>query len=87
MGTHIVAELETPMRIHRFVMKIAVASIAFSLWGCGTADDKAPSVSVSGTHPAGWYVTHRQSYSSAFLLDGATQCKHSVDRGRLRRDR
>lgn len=63
------------MRIQRFVMKLAVASTAILLWGCGTANDKAPSVDVSGIHPAGWIVSHRQAYSNAILFDGATQCR------------
>ena len=62
---------------------MGAATAAFLLWGCGTANDKAPSLSAAGEHPADWYTAHRHAFSVAYLSDGAKQCKdcHGQDLG------
>ncbi len=52
------------------------AALAISLWGCGKANDGAPSLDVSGQHPAGWVLKHGPSY-----LENSGQCRecHGAD--------
>ncbi|GAM07812.1 class III cytochrome C family protein [Geobacter sp. OR-1] len=62
-----------------FILLAAVITMA--LQGCGSSNSKAPSVNASGKHPADWYTAHRNAFSTAFIADGAQQCKecHGVN--------
>jgi predicted CxxxxCH...CXXCH cytochrome family protein len=74
---------EISMSIRQIYFILTATLLALSLQGCGSSNDKAPSVSAAGAHPANWYVAHRNAFSVAYLADGAKQCKdcHGQDLG------
>jgi predicted CxxxxCH...CXXCH cytochrome family protein len=44
----------------------AVIAPAVLFWGCGTANNDAPSLNTSGKHPAGWVAVNGGNHRSAF---------------------
>lgn len=49
---------------------IFILMLTALLWGCGTANDSALTVDVSGKHPADWIAAH-----SAWFLNSNSSCK------------
>ena len=54
---------------------VAFALLALAMGGCSSQNDQAPSLTVTGKHPADWYLAHRQAYAQAYLKDNALQCR------------
>ena len=65
------------MRGQNVILKYfaATAVLAFSLFGCGKANEKAPALDANGKHPANWVVDHRASFR--FLSGQCKEC-HGV---------
>ena len=73
--------MNMPSLFHRVTPRTAaVITSAFLLWGCGTANNDAPSLNQSGKHPEGWVAfnggNHRVVYRTA--PDQCPQC-HGKD--------
>jgi len=59
------------------IIKYALATVmAVFLWGCGSRNDSAPALDVTGKHPATWVIDHRAAY-----VANAGQCRecHGAD--------
>jgi predicted CxxxxCH...CXXCH cytochrome family protein len=56
-------------RICRAVRAAAVIAPAILAWGCGTANDDAPSLNMSGKHPAGWVAANGGNHRLAFRAE------------------
>ncbi|MBT0665661.1 CxxxxCH/CxxCH domain-containing protein [Geobacter pelophilus] len=63
------------MSIRQIYFILTATLLALSLQGCGSSNDKAPSISAAGAHPADWFTGHRQAYFDAYALDKAAQCR------------
>ena len=68
------------MNFHASLGKlIAVAASTIFLWGCGSANNGAPSFDESGNHPAGWVAVNGGNHRLAFRAtpDQCPQCHGS----------
>lgn len=74
--------MNVPSLIHRACNALGTAAIiatAALLWGCGTANNDAPSLNSAGKHPAGWFAANGGNHRLAFRAtpDQCSQCHGS----------
>lgn len=63
----------------RALRTAAVIAPAVLIWGCGNANNDAPSLNASGNHPAGWVAVNGGNHRAAFRAapDQCPQCHGS----------
>src|SRR6185369_15395409 len=66
-------------RVCRALGAAAVIATAILVWGCGKANNDAPSLNTSGNHPAGWVTFNGGNHRVAFRAasDQCPQCHGS----------
>lgn len=64
--------MSVPSLIHRVcraLIKAAFIAPAVLVWGCGTANNDAPSLNTSGKHPAGWVSFNGGNHGLVFRAE------------------
>jgi hypothetical protein len=60
---------------HLLARAVALSSLAVFLWGCGRANDAAPTIDKNGKHPTGWAIADTGgSHPDSFIASPA-QCR------------